>query len=92
MANDFLEQLGKKRGAARGSEPPPAKPIEEMSPAELRWLALEKPPEEMTLAELRWVTSGEAARALTEEDKDEANGPRLHNFNQLKRTRRKVWK
>jgi hypothetical protein len=91
--NNFLEQLKRKQDAAKTSEPAQRseKPIEQMSGEELRWVALEKPAEEMTLEELQWVSSGEASRTLTRLE-DEHGKPKRHNFNELKRNRRRVWK
>ena len=89
--NNFLEQLNKKREAAKAAEQAEkaAKPIERMTAEEKRWVALEKPTEEMTLAELQWISSGEASRTLM---KEETNRPARHNFSELNKNRRKRWK
>jgi hypothetical protein len=89
--NNFLEQLERKQEAAKPQEPAQGadNPIDEMSLEELRWVALEKPVNEMSYEELQWVSSGEATRRLTVEERSKA---KMHNFNDLKRTRRRVWK
>ena len=88
--NNFLAQLNKKRAAAEAAEQAERseKPIEAMSAGELRYVALEKPTDEMSLQELRWVSSGAAERTLEEQ----APKHKLHNFNDLKRNRRRGWK
>jgi len=93
--NSFLDQLNRKRAAAEAAEQAEraAKPIERMTAEELRWVALEKDTRDMSLEELTWVSSGEASRTLTRLEASEAHGtPKRHNFNELKRNRRRVWK
>ena len=87
--SNFVEQLRQRQETSKTSGTPTGgTPLEEMSGEQLRWVALEKPASEMTLEELQWVSSGEASRTLEEQ----APKHKLHNFNDLKRNRRRGWK